>query len=46
VRDSLGLSLIIEDKVGVLDLGGALHVRINIIDALLELLYKLRDWVG
>jgi hypothetical protein len=38
VRDGLGLSPIIEKRVGILDLEKAPYVHVNTIDALLELL--------
>jgi hypothetical protein len=38
VRDGLGLSSIIKERVGVLDLEKTPHVHVNTIDALLEFL--------
>jgi GT2 family glycosyltransferase len=38
VRDGLGLSSIIKERVGILDLEKTPHVHVNTIDALLELL--------
>jgi GT2 family glycosyltransferase len=38
VRDGLGLSSIIKERVGILDLEKTPHIHVNTIDALLELL--------